>query len=147
MTSLEEIYKAFLSKMNEDDWATDWTKEEFMEDARTILDNAIVWFKFPRVSLKIEDDHFLGELNNEEIRIIATYMKCEWLDRTILTWENVKLMYDERDFSPANRLREFRLLLEKEQKEARRLEAIYYRSIKGRPFDYTTLAGGGKNER
>lgn len=142
MTSLEDVYKAFLSKMNEDEWADDWTKEEFMEDARTILDNAIVWFKFPRVNLTIDDDHFVGTLNNDEIRIIATYMKCEWLDRTILTWENVKPMYDERDFSPANRLREFRLLLEKEQKEARRLEAVYYRSIGGRPFDYTTLAGG-----
>lgn len=143
MTSLEDVYKAFLSKMNEDDWANDWSKEEFMEDARTILDNAIVWFKFPRVSLNIEDDHFIETLSNDEIRIIATYMKCEWLDRTILTWENVKPMYDERDFSPANRLREYRLLLEKEQKEARRLEATYYRSIKGQPFDYTTLAGGG----
>ena len=145
MTSLEDVYKAFLSKMNEDEWAEDWSKEEFMEDDRTILDNAIVWFKFPRVNLNIEDGHFIGTLSNDEIRIIATFMKCEWLDRTILTWENVKPMYDERDFSPANRLREYRLLLEKEQKEARRLEALYYRSIKGQPFDYTTLAGGGKS--
>jgi hypothetical protein len=30
---------------------------------------------------------------------LATYMKCEWLNRTILTWENVKPLYEERDFS------------------------------------------------
>lgn len=143
MTPLEKVYEAFLSKMEEDEWAG-WYKFEFMEDARTILDNALPWFKFPRCNLTIEDDYFIGDLSNEEIRIIATYMKCEWLDRTILTWENVKPMYDERDFSPANRLREYRLLLEKEQKEARRLESIYYRSVEGKPFDYTKLAGGNK---
>lgn len=140
MTPLSKVYDAFLSKMNEDEWA-EWTKEEFLEDAYTILCNSLPWFKFPRCSLEIEGDHFISDLNNTEIRIIATYMKCAWLDRTILTWENVKPQYDERDFSPANRLREYRLLLEKEQKEARRLESIYYRSIKNLPFDYTKLAG------
>ena len=29
-------------------------------------------------------------------------MKCEWLNRTILTWEHVKPMYEEKDFSEAN---------------------------------------------
>jgi hypothetical protein len=36
------------------------------------------------------------------IQILATYMKVEWLDRTILTWNNLRPLYDEADFSYAN---------------------------------------------
>ena len=72
-------------------------------------------------------------------------MKCEWLNRTILTWENVKPLYEERDFSQANLLDKFHQMLEQEKKNAARLEAVYYRSIKRRPFDYTKLATQVKN--
>ena len=72
-------------------------------------------------------------------------MKCEWLDRTILTWENVKPLYEERDFSQANLLDKFRLMLESERKNARKVESIYYRLGAGKDekkiFDYTKLAG------
>ena len=68
-------------------------------------------------------------------------MKCEWLNRTILTWENVKPLYEERDFSQANLLDKFNDLLVKEEKKASKLEAIYYRSVKGKPFNYSRLAG------
>jgi hypothetical protein len=61
--------------------------------------NALTWFKFPRVSLDFNEEGFFNDLNNEEIQIIADYMKCEWLNRCILTWENVKPLYEERDFS------------------------------------------------
>ena len=67
-------------------------------------------------------------------------MKCEWLNRTILTWENVKPLYEERDFSQANLLSKFNDMLVAEKKNAARLEAVYYRSINRRPFDYTQLA-------
>ena len=83
----------------------------------------------------------MGDLNNQEIQILATYMKCEWLNRTILTWENVKPLYEERDFSQANLLDKFNELLAKEEKKALKLESIYYRSIKGKPFKYSRLAG------
>ena len=70
----------------------------------------------------------------------TTYMKCEWLDRTILTWENVKPLYEERDFSQANLLDKFNDTLAVEKKNAARLEAIYYRSIKRKPFGYRQMA-------
>lgn len=70
-------------------------------------------------------------------------MKCEWLNRTILTWENVRPLYDERDFSQANLIDKFSQMLENEKSNAKRLEAVYYRSVGGKPFDYTRLAGGG----
>lgn len=140
MTSLQIVYDAFLAKMLEDEWAN-WDMEEIEQDWRAILDGALPYFKFPRISLDIQDDSFVDDLDNEEIQILASYMKCEWLNRTILTWENVKPLYEERDFSQANLLDKFQSLLEKEEKKAKQLEAIYYRSIKRKPFNYSKLAG------
>lgn len=140
MTSLQLVYNAFLAKMLEDEWAN-WELDEIQADWRAILEGAIPFFKFPRVSLEIKDDNFVGDLTNDEIQILANYMKCEWLNRTILTWENVKPLYEERDFSQANLIDKFRTLLEKEETKARKLESIYYRSINNKPFDYTKLAG------
>jgi hypothetical protein len=140
MTSLQLVYRAFLSKQLEDEWLN-WDEEEVLLDWRMLLDSAIPRFRFPRVSLEIIDDNFEGDLSNSEIQILATYMKCEWLNRTILTWENVKPLYEERDFSQANLLDKLSALLAAEKKEAEKLEDIYYRSVKGKPFDYTLLAG------
>lgn len=141
MTSIHKVYEAFLSKMLEDEWLN-WTEEEIERDWRTLLDGAIPNFKFPRVDLDIDDsDCFVGDLSNEEIQILATFMKCEWLNREILTWENIKPLYVERDFSQANLIDKLQKLLDREEYKARKLERIYYRSIKRKPFDYTKLAG------
>lgn len=148
MTSVQKVYDAFLAKQLEDEWS-EWTLEEIKADLRQILDGAIPWFKFPRVDLTIiepesedEDPQFAGDLSNEEIQILAVRMKCEWLNRSILTWENIKVLYEERDFSQANLLNKLNETLEREEKKALRLESIYYRSIKSRPFNYGNLAGG-----
>lgn len=139
MTSYQKVYDAFLVKMLEDEWVN-WSEEEVNEDLRALLESAIPYFKFPRVSLERDDNGFLETVNSEEIQILSTYMKCEWLNRTILTWENVKPLYEERDFSQANLLDKFRALLEREEEKARRLESIYYRSINRKPFSYRKLA-------
>ena len=141
MRSIQDVYDAFLSKMLEDEWLN-WTEEEIKTDWYSLFQAAVPYFKFPRVSLEVKDDYFVDEkVGNFEIQILATYMKCEWLNRTILTWENVKPLYVERDFSQANLIDKLRILLEKEEKKALKLENLYYRSIDGLPFDYTQLAG------
>lgn len=140
MTPYQKVYDAFLVKMLEDEWVN-WTEEEVSQDLKGILEGAISWFKFPRISLDRDDNGFINDLDNEEIQILACYMKCEWLNRTILTWENVKPLYEERDFSQANLLDKFNQLLEAEKYNALKLERIYYRSIKGKPFKYSNLAG------
>ena len=102
MTSIHKVYEAFLSKMLEDEWLH-WTEEEIEADWRQLLDAAIPNFKFPRVDIDIDENgNFYGDLGVEEIQILATFMKCEWLNRVLLTWENVKPLYVERDFSQAN---------------------------------------------
>lgn len=142
MTSIHAVYDAFLSKMQEDEWLH-WTDEEVEQDWRSLLDGAIPWFKFPRVSLEIDENgYFLDEgITNMEIQILATYMKCEWLNREILTWENVKPLYIERDFSQANLIDKLKALLEREEYKALKLERVYYRSREGKPFDFRKLAG------
>lgn len=139
MTSFDTVYDAFLSKMLDDEWE-EWDEEEIAEDLQTLLMAAISWFKFPRTSLEYTDTNFNEDLSNDEIQILASYMKCEWLNRTILTWENVKPLYEERDFSQANLLDKFNNMLAAEQKNARKLEANYYRSVDKKPFSYRVLA-------
>ena len=139
MTSFDVVYTAFLSKILDDEWDT-WTETEVEEDLFTLLQAAIVRFKFPRVSLEYTSEGFTDTLTNDEVQILASYMKCEWLNRNILTWENVKPLYEERDFSQANLLDKFNNMLAAEQSQAAKLEAIYYRSVKKRPFEYRRLA-------
>lgn len=141
MTSIHVVYEAFLSKMLEDEWLN-WTEREVEADWRQLLNGAIPHFKFPRVDLDIDENgNFYGDLSTEEVQILATFMKCEWLNREILTWENIKPLYVERDFSQANLIDKLQKLLDKERSEARYLERLYYRSRKRKPFDYTKLAG------
>ena len=142
MASVQDVYDAFLTKMLEEEWLN-WTEEEQQQDWRALLDAVIPWFKFPWVSLEIDaDGQFVDKnISNTEIQILATYMKCEWLNREILTWENVKPLYVERDFSQANLINKLTTLLDREEYKALKLERVYYRSRKGQPFDFTSLAG------
>ena len=141
MTPFEDIYTAFLSRILEDEWQQ-WMVEEAEQDWRQILENAITWFKFPRVSLERDNAGFKERLTDAEIQVIADYMKCEWLNRCIMTWENVKPLYEERDFSQANLLDKLNQTKESEFKKAQWRESVYYRSVKGKPFDFSQLAGG-----
>jgi hypothetical protein len=154
MTSYEIVYNAFLSKVTADDWTDEFagagdillSEEEIKQDLRSILENALPYFKYPRTSLARNDEGFEADLTPEEIAIISEYMKVEWLDRTIHTWENVKVMYDERDWSPANLLKQFISLMEMSTKKALKLEKLYSRSITGedgmrKPFSFSQLAG------
>lgn len=157
-TPLQTVYDAFLAKMLDDEF---YTAEGLNEDLYQLLAGARSYFKFPRVSLDIEavesqeinivdgnevtetvtSQQFVGDLGNDEIQILSTYMKCEWLNREILTWERIKPLYEERDFSEANMLSKLYDALEIERKRGLKLESIYYRSINYNPWDYTKLSG------
>ena len=142
MTPYTKVYEAFLARILEDEWEN-WLIEEAMADWEQILHMAIPHFKFPRVSLEEIDGGFGGDLGVEEIQILANFMKVEWLNRCIMTWENVKPLYVERDFSQANLLDKLNAMLASERANAEKMESIYYRSRKGRPFDFSKLATRG----
>ena len=141
MTPFSKVYTAFLSRILEDEWQG-WMVSDAEQDWYQILENAITWFKFPRVSLEHDENGFVDDLGVAEIQILADFMKCEWLNRCIMTWENVKPLYEERDFSQANLLDKLGSALEMERKNAKERESIYYRSRNGKSFDFSRLAGG-----
>lgn len=140
MTPYFKVYEAFLARILEDEWQ-DWLIEEAEADWRQILEAALPWFKFPRVSLEHDENGFVDDLSNQEIQIIANYMKCEWLNRCLLTWENVKPLYQERDFSQANLIDKLDEAIKQERANALAMESIYYRSRDGKPFNYSSMAG------
>ena len=139
MTPYTKVYEAFLARILEDEWDK-WLIDEAEADWRQILDMAVPHFKFPRVSLEQTDDGFSGDLGVEEIQILANFMKVEWLNRCIMTWENVNPLYVERDFSQANLLDKLNAMIASERTNAEKMESIYYRSRKGRPFDFSKRA-------
>ena len=140
MTPYFKVYEAFLARILEDEWQ-DWLIEEAEADWRQILEAALPWFKFPRVSLEHDENGFVDDLSHQEIQIIANYMKCEWLNRCLLTWENVKPLYQERDFSQANLIDKLDEAIKQERANALAMESIYYRSRDGKPFNYSLMAG------
>lgn len=148
MVTLMDVYDAFLSKVNEDDWAHCYSQEDlewFIKDWRAFLNSALPYFKFPRCSLEINEEtqSFVDErVGQQEIHVIATYMKQEWLKRTIDSWENIKTQYDEKDFSQANLLKTFIQLKDQVITEAKYAESVYYRSVNKKPFSFRKLAGG-----
>lgn len=138
MTDPSVVYDSFLSKILDDEWG-DWTEEELKADLEKLLLAALPWFKFPRTPLTMENGQFVNDLSFQEIEIIATYMKCEWLNRSILTWEHIKPLYEERDFSQANLVSKLSAALAAERKNAKQLESNYYRSVNYKPFSYRQL--------
>lgn len=150
MITLMDIYDAFLAKVNEDDWSKCYSKEDlewYIKDWRSILNSAIPYFKFPRCGLEIDEEKqiFIDEnMTQDEVQVLAVYMKQEWLKRTIDSWENIKTQYEESDFSQANLLKNFISLRQQVITESKFVESVYYRSIKKKPFKYSRLAGGNR---
>jgi hypothetical protein len=62
MTPFSKVYEAFLSRILEDEWQS-WMMEEAEQDWRLIMENAITWFKFPRISLERDDAVFFEDLS------------------------------------------------------------------------------------
>lgn len=148
MVALMDVYDAFLAKVNEDDWSRCYSKEDlewFVQDWRSFLNSSLPYFKFPRCKLDIDEETQTftdPNMGQEEIQILATYMKAEWIKRTVDSWENIKTQYDEADFSQANLLRQFISLKDQVCAEAKNLESIYYRSVNKNPYRFRNLAGG-----
>lgn len=153
MIKLTDVYDAFLCKVNEDEWARCYSDEDlewFTKDWRAFLNSAIPYFKFPRCKLEIDENgqYFTDEsMTQDEIEVLAVYMKQEWLKRTIDSWENIKTQYEESDFSQANLLKSFISLRQEVKDEAEHIEGNYYRSVNKKPFKYRRLAGGKRNGR
>jgi len=100
-TPLHKIYDAFLARITADEWTLEEELAIVERDWQELLRMAIFRFKYPRVSLEIESSEeenesglqamqFINDLTNDEIQLLALYMKHEWIKRCIASWENIR---------------------------------------------------------
>ena len=144
LTPIKDLYDAFLALLETDEWEN-MDEMDMTADLLQIAKASFPWFKFPRCSFELDESntYFIDEnVSNDEIQILALFMKMNWYTRVIDSWENLRPLYTERDFSPANEMREYSKRSEDVKKRALDLEKVYYRSIKGKPYDYMSFAGG-----
>lgn len=142
-TPFQAIYDSFLARISSDEWVLPDEMYIAQRDWFEFLKMAIFRFRFPRKSLEYDTDQmaFKEELDDAEIQMLAIYMKHEWVKRCVASWEEIKMLYSNKDFSQANHLDKLIKLSEQLELECVKSSATYYRSINGRPYDYTKLAG------
>lgn len=103
-TPFLKVYDAFLARITADEWTLEEELAIVERDWQELLKIAIFRFKYPRVDLEIEtvqepEDGQLGvyqfsaDLTNDEIQLLAMYMKHEWVKRCIASWENIRQLY------------------------------------------------------
>ena len=105
-TSFQDVYDVFLSKVETDDWMATEYWDIVKKDWKMLLDAAIMRFRYPHISLDydVKAESFNETLTNDEIQILASFMKYEWLSRCVNTWDNIRHLYSTKDFSQANQL-------------------------------------------
>ena len=115
-TPFLKVYDAFLARITADEWTLEEELAIVERDWQELLKMAIARFKYPRVSLEIEQVdktdnesqlaiyQFTDELGNAEIQMLALYMKHEWIKRCVASWEHIGQLYTSKDFSAANHL-------------------------------------------
>ena len=72
-------------------------------------------------------------------------MKHEWVKRCIASWENIRQLYADKDFSQANHLDKLNKLEAAIETEVHKAEGIYDRSRSKRPADLFKKLAGKKN--
>ena len=156
-TPFFQVYDAFLARITADEWTLEEELAIVERDWQELLRMAIFRFKYPRVSLKYEEIstnsnpdqlvtyQFVDTLTNDEIQILALYMKYEWISRCINSWENIRQLYADKDFSQANHLDKLLKLQVQTEKDIHKAEGIYDRSREKRPADLFKRLAGKKN--
>ena len=143
-TPFLKVYDAFLARITADEWTLEEELAIVERDWQELLKMAIFRFKYPRVSLEYEEIEnsqelkvcqFIDDLNNDEIQLLALYMKHEWVKRCIASWENIRQLYADKDFSQANHLDKLNKLEAAILLEVRHAEGVYDRSREKRPAD------------
>ena len=158
-TPFLKVYDAFLARITADEWTLEEELAIVERDWQELLNIAIFRFKYPRVNLEREevepsgDDNphelkmyqFVNDLTNDEIQLLALYMKHEWVKRCIASWENIRQLYADKDFSQANHLDKLNKLEAAIANDVRRAEGIYDRSRGKRPAILFKKLAGKKN--
>jgi disulfide oxidoreductase YuzD len=157
-TPFLKVYDAFLARITADEWTLEEELAIVERDWQELLKMAIFRFKYPRVSLDVEEIdpvdndapqlkqyQFVEELTNDEIQILALFMKHEWIKRCIASWENIRQLYADKDFSQANHLDKLLKLEKVVDEEIHVALGIYDRSREKRPSLLFKKLAGKKN--
>lgn len=155
-TSFSKIYDAFLARITADEWTLEEELAIVERDWQEMLKMGVFRFKYPRVDLSFEEVsiqttdigqicqyQFVEDLTNDEIQLLALYMKHEWVKRCIASWENIRQLYtNDKDFSAANHLDKLIKLEAAIEVEVHKAEGIYDRSrMKSPAYLFKRLAG------
>ena len=132
-TPLQKVYDAFLAKVEADDWMMNEYWDEVEKDWRQILDQAIFQFRYSRIPLEHNNTEFENELTNDEIQVLANLMKLEWVRRCVATWDNLRQMYSNKDFSQASFLQKLNTTETQIEADCRYMIDRYGRSANYRP--------------
>ena len=154
-TPFLKVYDAFLARITADEWTLEEELAIVERDWQELLKMAIARFKYPRVSLDFEEMsdtaedtpqlkiyQFKEDLSNDEIQLLAMYMKHEWIKRCVASWEHIGQLYTSKDFSAANHLDKLNDLEFNVKREVEEQQDIYDRSRGKTPSEiFRKLAG------
>ena len=156
-TPFLKVYDAFLARITADEWTLEEELAIVERDWQELLKMAIARFKYPRVSLDFEEVNpadtedsspqlkiyqFREDITNDEIQLLALYMKHEWIKRCVASWEHIGQLYTSKDFSMANHLDKLNDLQVAVLKEVEEQQDIYDRSRGKAPAEiFRQLAG------
>ena len=151
-TPFLKVYDAFLARITADEWTLEEELAIVERDWQELLKMAVERFKYPRVSLEMEElenndgqvavMQFKDDLTNAEIQLLALYMKHEWVKRCIASWENIRQLYVDSDYSQANHLDKLLKLESSVALEVHKAEGRYDRSRNHSPSSiFRRLAG------
>jgi hypothetical protein len=134
MTTMEEIYDNFLSKISDYSFLSDTITEQ------DVNDELFGYFKTARtkfyrcksdlevVENEFDELEFTVDLHPMEIEVLTTLMLVEYLKPQLITSETLKQSLSDKDFkiySQASQLREIRLLHNAIKAEASKLITEY----------------------
>ena len=132
MTSFDDVYKNFLSKVT-DDMYMELSPEDTVGLLNDLLLGSLHYFEFPRQNiydLDLDAQYFMIDLTTEEQNIIATYMIVEWLGYQLASVENVRMKYSGSDFkftSQANHMQKLLQLKKDYERLGFKLQRLYKR--------------------
>ena len=154
-TPFLKVYDAFLARITADEWMLEEELAVVERDWQELLKMAVERFKYPRISLEMEEVknengpttilQFKEQLSNAEIQLLALYMKHEWVKRCIASWENIRQLYVDSDYSQANHLDKLLKLEASVALEVHKAEGRYDRSREHSPASIFRRLAGKRN--
>jgi len=139
LTLYEDVFKSFLSKIQNDEDYTLYTHQELEDDFITIMENAIPMFMFPRQNLYNKDNDlevFNDTLSLDTISVLTDFMVYQWNFRKTNNTDSMHQLKADSSINFYSQSAHLDALVKKQQaalQVAIKNESRYYRSNQGKP--------------